>query len=396
MQFDNSRTPVPPVIRFIAGNLLFGTGLIFHAFLYNFYLDALRLTTVEMGRAAAALTAGGLIMLLPAGPLADRIGLRRTVTLAAVVLAVGLALGAIAASPIAIYGAALVAGAGSVMWRVAVPPILMGLTDEHSRPRAFAWNVGALVGWGGVATALAGWTSTWLGSIRGALLLGAAVSGLSGLCFATLRASPVVTRPSEPAPPRPLSTHLAPLIRDFLPAIALISLFMLGAALAAPFFNLYFQRVHALSVPRIATLFAACNIVWALAVFASGELAGRFGVRRVLAVALLGFAPAMLGLSLVAWLPIAVLLFVLQGAVGPVTNPLIDQWLLGRTAREHQGLISSWRQAAADASAMIGASVGGQVLARGEGGFTGLFLVAAVVGMCGAVALTVVVRRNEG
>src|SRR2546422_8303140 len=42
---------------------------IFHAFLYNFYLDALHLSSEVMGYAAAALAGGGLVTLLPAGAL---------------------------------------------------------------------------------------------------------------------------------------------------------------------------------------------------------------------------------------------------------------------------------------------------------------------------------------
>src|SRR5881296_3488487 len=98
------------VAAVIAGNLMFGTGLIFHAFLYNFYLEALHLPTEVMGHAAAALTAGGLVTLLPAGVLTDRAGPKASVTMAA-------------------------AGAGSGIWRVATPPILMGLTEPSTRAR---------------------------------------------------------------------------------------------------------------------------------------------------------------------------------------------------------------------------------------------------------------------
>src|SRR5919198_5970320 len=88
-----------PIILLIAGNVLFATGLIFHAFLYNFYLEALHLSTVVMGHAAAALTGGGLIALLPAGVLADRVGPRAALSSAGAVLAAGLVLGAVATTP---------------------------------------------------------------------------------------------------------------------------------------------------------------------------------------------------------------------------------------------------------------------------------------------------------
>src|SRR5512132_2493402 len=112
------------LVTFVTANVLFATGLIFHAFLYNFYLAALGLPADAWGRAAAALTLGGVLVLLPAGWIADRTTPRATLLAASVVLALGLAAGAVAASPPAVYGAAVLAGAGSGLWRVATAPVL--------------------------------------------------------------------------------------------------------------------------------------------------------------------------------------------------------------------------------------------------------------------------------
>src|SRR5205823_11590553 len=130
-----------------------------------------------------------------------------------------------------------------------------------------------------------------------------------------------------------------------------------------------------------------------LSVVASGEVASRVGARRVLVASLLLFGPAMWGLSLAHSVELAVVLYLLQGLIGPVTNPLIDQWLLGQTPRERQGAVSSWRQVAADLSAMIGASLGGHLLAGGGGGggggagFETLFRVAGGMGAVGGRGL---------
>ncbi len=138
------RQQLVKVMSFVAGNLMFATGLIFHAFLYNFYLEALHLSAQVMGHAAAALTGGGLVVLLPAGALGDRLGPRAVVVTAAAVVAIGLALGAVATTPVAIYTAAAVAGAGSGMWRVVTAACCCskhcacrpGPRPSASRPRA--------------------------------------------------------------------------------------------------------------------------------------------------------------------------------------------------------------------------------------------------------------------
>jgi MFS family permease len=389
----------PSVALAISGNVLLGTGLIFHAFLYNFYLEALHHSTLVMGHAAAALTAGGLLAILPAGALTDRVGPRAAVSTAAGVLGIGLALGAVTTAPAAIYAAAALAGLGSALWRVAMAPILMRLTTTDSRARAFAWNVGLLVAWGGLGTALAGASSGWLEgtlgvarltAIRWALIIGALGSGSSFVLFRLMPLPLSTEHPGTATITTPRAQREG--ARRLLPLALLVGVWMLGPALAAPFFNLFFNREHGLSIEGVGTLLGAASIGWAAAVIASGELARRVGVSRLLVVLLPAFAPAMAGLSVAGSLGLAATLFVCQGLVAPVTNALIDQWLLGQTPPDRQGTVSSWRQAAADGSAMAGASLGGYLLTTGS--FGGLFLVSAAVGAVGAMALIAGVRMR--
>src|SRR5207247_1312623 len=196
----------------------------------------LHLSSTVMGYAAAALAGGGLVTLLPAGTLTDRAGPRATVTTAAVVLAVGLALGAGAATPLVVYAAAAVAGAGSGVWRVA----LRSRVPEGGAPVAAAAEP-------------------------------AAQSARVGTSL--------------------LAT------RQLLLLVGLVAVWMLGPALAAPFFNIFFAREHRLSIERIGFILAAANVCWAIAVLAGGELGRRVGGGRVLVVSRLSFAPALWGLS---------------------------------------------------------------------------------------------------
>ena len=95
------------------GNVLFGAGLFFHAFLYNFYLEAIGHAEAVMGYAAASLTAGALAALLPAGKLVDARGPRLVLCTGVMLGVLGLAAGALVAAPAAVYAAAALAGAGA-------------------------------------------------------------------------------------------------------------------------------------------------------------------------------------------------------------------------------------------------------------------------------------------
>jgi hypothetical protein len=321
---------------------------------------------------------------------------------AAVVAGVGLALGAVAAAPWPIYAAAAVAGAGGALWRVAVAPALMRVTDERTRARAFAWNVGLIVLSGGVGIAVAGAVPGWfraafqvtpLGGVRLALVAGAVATAASVVLFLGLRlpaeASATLPRGGDAAHGRAAAPSG---VLSALPFIGIVTVWMLGAALLAPFLNIYFARRFTLSLEGVGGLFAGAHVFWAISVLGSGEIASRAGARTVLPLVALLFAPAAWGLGMASGPALAGVLYLLQGAVGPITNPLIDQVLLANVVREQQGAVSGWRNVAADVSGIVGASVGGVLLA--QHGFGLLFGAAALLGLIGSVALLGWVRRR--
>jgi len=376
-------------VLLLGGNVLFGSGLFFHAFLYNFYLEALGFSEAVMGHAAAAITAGGLLSLIPAGWFADRAGPRTAVTTAALVATAGLALGAMAEGRFSVFAAAAVAGAGGGIWRVAVPPFLMAITEPANRPKVFAWNVGLLLLSGGLGLAVAGSVPSWLEAgwqldrlhaVRVALLFGAAGSGLSVVLFASLRRRQGTPERASPSKRR---AWLPP--QGFPVLIALVALWMLGPALLAPFFNIYFTRSFELPIASVGWTFALAHLAWAPLVFGSGNVAAKVGTQRLMSLTLLLFAPVVWVMAFVTTVGPAIGLYVLQGAVSPITNPLIDQVLLHRAPVEKHGVVSSWRQIAADGSAMVGASLGGTILAAMSFGW--LFGLGGLVGLLGAVGL---------
>jgi predicted MFS family arabinose efflux permease len=303
--------------------------------------------------------------------------------------------GAIADTRYGILISAVVAGAGAAAFRVVMGPLLLAVTDERTRARAFSWNVGLLIGSGAVWTLASGFLPGWIAAttglsrldgIRSALIAGAILTAASALL--ALRMPSTGGESSAHAAPRAalrIPTHLLGLI-------AMIAVWMTAAALVLPFFNLFFQRVHNLPMGRIGVLFGIAQAVTALVLFASGELAARKGTRRVLGVWLLVFAPVLALLPLAATLPFAFALYLVQGAVAPATNPMIDQLLLEQAPPGQRGAVSSWRNAATELSGVIGAGAGGFILE--SAGFSPLLLTAALVAALGAIGLYAMLVRQ--
>lgn len=383
----------------LAANVLFGAGLFAHAFLYNFYLQANGHGPAVMGDAAAALTAGGLTALIPAATLVDRWGPRAAYGVAASVGAAGLAWGALAVRPAEIYIAAFLGGAGTATWRVAMAPLLLRLTSGRLRTRALSWNVGLLVASGAVWTALSGGATSWLPDVLGVDAMAALRLTLLAGAAATFLAAPAVVLSRSPAR-RPTAIDEVTLARPrarlggFVWAgVVLVGVWMAGSALVLPFFNVFFERVHALPIARVGVILALSQALTAVALAGSAEVAARLGPHRALIAWMLMFPPVLWLMGMADALPLVTVLFLIQGVVPAATNPLIDQVLLERVRSERHGAVSGARNAATELSGLLGATAGGRILEALS--FGALFGVAGGVALSGAVGLSLWLRRLQ-
>jgi MFS family permease len=395
-----------PVAVFLAANVLVGAGLYFHAFLYNFYLQELGHGEAVMGVAAAAISAGGLAALIPAGLAVDRLGIRTAYIGAVMIAALGLGMGAFAERPLPIYFAAALAGAGTAAWRVAMGPAIMRLATDRIRTRTFSWNTALLVGsgaaWTGGAGAAAAALQGWGGMDRGqglrvTLLIGALATASAAVLLPLALRSAALGAPAAGRAGSTMSGWRSRLGALAIPrAVALfiiaVGLCWTAGALALPFYNIYFQREHGLDIAGIGFILGLGQALTAGAVFASGEGAARVGPRRVLAIWLLLLPPALWGLAIAGGTGIAITFFLLQAFILPAIYPLVDQLVLERAAPDHHGAVSGWRNVATEGSGLIGATLGGYLLAALS--FDLLFGLAGAIALAG-VASTLLLLRGR-
>jgi MFS family permease len=383
------------LIVFFTGNVCVAAGLFVHAFSFNFYLRELGFTASMMGHQVAAMTMGGLAGLLPAGVAIDRLGTRAALLGGVVVTTIGLAVAAVVRQPVAILAAGVVIGVGGATCRVSWGPAIMRLSTESNRSRLFTWNVAILIGSGAVWTALAGAlpaqtnaaAAVWrLSGTQLVLLGGAAISALALPCYAALHLPSLGARTARRL------TLIPRIPREVRTIVPLIAAWMLATALILPFFNVFFADRFAMPVSWIGALFASAHVGTAIVLIGAAELARRWGSQRMLAVWIVVYAPCLWGLAASTVLSVSVGLYVLQGLIAPVTNPLIDQLVLERVTPERHGVVAAWRNAAAEASGAVGASVGGWVLDATS--FSALFGIAGVVAALAGAGLLVALRSR--
>ena len=391
-----------PLLLLVGGNVLCSAGLVAHAFLFNFYLRELGLSPIVMGHQVAAMTLGGLCSLLPTGLSIDRVGLRLTLLVGVAVTTVGLILTALAHSPTAIYAAALVMGFGGATCRVSWGPAIMHLADRGGRERAFSWNTAILIACASLWTVLAGVAPARLGALgwwglsgfQLALIAGALLTALSAVCYAAIEfpGARAMARQRTASAPLSVGRSLS-LSSDLRAIVAMVGLWMLSMAVILPFFNVYFADRFGMPVARVGSVFAFAHLASAVVLIGAAELARRWGPRVMLVVWMLVLPPTFLWLSVTTVASVAVGLFFLQGVIGPATNPLIDQLLLERADPERRGVVAAWRNAAAEGSGAVGASLGGRLLDATS--FSSLFVVAASLAAVAAGSLGAALRSRR-
>jgi MFS family permease len=380
---------------FFTGNVCFGAGLVVHAFSFNFYLRELGFSATVMGDQVTAMTLGGLSALLPAGILIDRFGARGALLGGVAITTAALVFTALAREAAWILPAAFAIGAGAATCRVAWGPTIMRLSDETQRARAFTWNVALLLGSSALWQVLAGALPTKTVGVSATmgvsgtqlmLLGGAAITALAGAAYWPLSLPPVERRST--------ALRLAGIPREVRLLVALVALWMLATDLVQPFFNIFFSDRFAMPVSRIGTAFAGANVVTAVILVGAAELARRLGPRRALGLWMLALAPSLWALSGTIGVSFALALFLIQGLVGPATNPLIDQLLLERVEPGRHGVVAGWRNAAAELAGAVGAALGGRVLVATSFGI--LFLIAGGLAAASAALLIAALRSSPG
>ena len=276
----------------------FDLGLSIYFFLFNLFLIGHGYTEKTLGLLTSAMAVGNLVGAIPAGRLAQRLGLRPVLLacffLATVVFSARSLLFGLAWQ----ISLAFIAGIALAAWAVCIPPTVAQLTDEQQRPLAFSLVFSLGIGVGAAGGLFGGRLPGWLGSHYAAshflepdqlvLLLSCCIVGVGIWPAAKLRL--------KRSPPPPLTTaFFSPFMLRYLPAIAAWSL-VTGSF--SPFANVYFKRHLHMTLPQIGNAFSISQIAQVGAVLTAPLIFKRFGLLAgIVYTQIVGAAPAIHSLS---------------------------------------------------------------------------------------------------
>jgi MFS family permease len=258
---------------FFSAAFFFDAGFAIYFFLFNLYLLDYRFNERAMGWIGGAMTLGSLVGTLPAGALAQKIGLRPLLIVLFVTAPLVNAIRAVWVWEPAQIGLAFLVGLAMSSWGVCFLPGIARLTTEKNRTAGFSLILSASVGTSMLGGVVCGYLRQWLGmagfAMRAADVKRVILLGSCAIVFVGLIPVLRLHIPSQPREETGLDGEahrwswlrawkLNPFLWRFLPLMALWS-----AVLAAftPFANVYLTRELHIQMTQIGLIFSAVQVL---------------------------------------------------------------------------------------------------------------------------------------
>lgn len=325
----------PAARRFLAGALLLELG---HAFLWalqNLYVRSIGYGEADAGLVLSAGGVGVVLSTLPSATIYERLGARRSLTLAAGVAALAIvALAQVTSLPALVFCSAL-QGAAFTLHRVVSAPFLVSVAGPGQRTRLFGaeFATQTLASTAGLALAglAAGTLETLLqgetAGLRWALALGGLLSLTSVQAYRRLP-EPQAVEP-RPAERRGVFTVLAPGQWHLWWRLAVPNLCIgLGAGMTIPFINLYFTDRFGVDKEWLGFVMAASQLTMTVGVLAQPRLVDRIGLLRATLLTEALSLPFFLTLAFTSHLGTALVAFVIRAALMNLSHPVWRQLIM--------------------------------------------------------------------
>ncbi len=377
---------------FFAASILYNFGLCIFFFLYNLYLLDRGFKEDVIGLVTSAFGLGTIIGTIPAGMLAQRIGLRKTLILTFSLVSVVSALRSLPLAEPPLLVLAFFAGAFATIWAVSVLPAVAQLTSEKNRPVGFSiiFSSGIAVGivGGQAAGHLPGWLEhagpliTAARAKQEALLIACSIVALATWLVSRLKFTSIPARETKFYP-------LNPFLLRYLPAMAVWTL-ALGAV--SPFFNVYFSQYLRMPVKQIGTVFSISYVSQAVTVLAAPVIFRKCGLVTGIMYMQIATAVALGCLAAIPGASGAVPVYIAYISFQWMSQPGMLSLLMNQVAPSERTGASALNFLVSNASHAIAAAAAGVSLVRF--GYPAVMKATACIALIAAFSFRLLLGRN--
>ncbi len=367
---------------FFAASFFLDFGMSVYFFLFNFYLLGNGFTDRQVGLVTSAVAVGSVAGTVPAGLLAQRLGLRKTLLFCFTTVSLfGAARALVASEPIQL-ALSFVSGAVLSIWAVCIAPALAQLTTEENRPLGFSFVFSAGIGvaalGGIIGGGLPGWLSRTHASVAAAPTNRLALLIACGITALGLWPLSRITFGSAPAPEKKLRVR-NPFLYRFLPVIALWSV-VTGAF--SPFFNIYFSQYIRMPMQKIGLVFAISQLSQVLAILFTPLIFRKFGLVTGIVYTQIATSIALGTLAGMRGAATAGLAYVIYMAFQWMSEPGMYTLLMNRIAPAERNGASALNFLVISLSQALAAAVAGASFTRF--GYPAVLMVTAIIALFAA------------
>ena len=370
---------------------LFLDGLLFSGWslFFNLYIISAGYSRDFLGLINAAPSLSALLLGVPMGLLSDRMG-RKPAMIVGFLLAnfalIGMVLAHVETWMVVL---ALIWGAVGQLYFLSQAPFMMKTSDDKSRDMLFSLSFGMIPLANTLGNFLAGYLpgafARWFGLLteasayRMVLLFSIIISFLVLVPIAFIREPKTAREQGRVNAHEPRPSIWKTLMRPLTLKLSLPNLAIgFGAATLVPYFNVFFSERFHMSDAALGILFGVGSLATGLGCIIGPRLVGNLGgkVRTIT----LGQSVSLVFLLMVGFSPwpwLAMVGFVVRGALMNMVSPLFDAFALEQSHESEHGAVTSIRNLAWNIGWTVGPYVSGLVQQRC--GFTPLFINTAVM-----------------
>lgn len=339
----------PNARKYLISLMIYGAGFGIHRILFNFFLRSLGFDETFMGLLSTVSSMTVLISALPMGYLADYMGRKFSLVVAALVTGSSILLMVLFPSAGILIATNILMGIGSSLGAVVSGPFLMENSGEEERTYLFSIGSGLRMAAYSAGDWIGGYLPTWFGNLFDVPPISStayawAIGTAGVLVIITmiprlmLRRNKLNTEIRTAFAPIAFARQNPGLLTKLLLPMFVTSI---GAGLIMPFMNIFFSSVHQQPDPVIGTVFAWSSLAMGIGLILAPAFADRFGKIRVVVYSqalsipfliLLGFSPVF-GLSALAYF--------VRLALMNMSSPVYQTFVMEQVDADSRAMVAS-------------------------------------------------------
>ncbi|RMF41945.1 MAG: MFS transporter [Anaerolineae bacterium] len=329
--------------------ILSGAALGVFRLLFNFYVLSLGFDEALLGRLITVNNLTALIVALPVGYLADVLGRKRSLLVAALGMALSIAGMVLWPQAAVFYAMNALSGVAQSLGGVTMAPFLMENSGEEERTYLFSFASGLQMASAFVGNWLGGYLPSWIGgtlgvaavssrAYGGALLLVAAVAALGCLPLLFLRTPSLSRRDRSVFAPLTYAREHPRMLGKLILPMWITSI---GAGLIMPFMNVFFRQVHHQPDQVIGTLFAWGSLAMGVGLLLAPALADRMGKMQLVVLSQALSIPFLVTLGFAPWFWLSAGAYYIRLALMNMSGPVYQAFVMEHVEADARATVAS-------------------------------------------------------